>query len=259
MQPADLRIVTYNIHKGFSAGNRRFILPKLRDALIEIDADIVMLQEVQGEHTGLARREPEWPHINHADFLAKDHWPHFAYAKNALYHRGHHGNAILSKHRITHWKNINVSSFSWASRSLLHGVVTLAHSQPLHIICIHFGLIQKKRTQQIQTLCQYIEQCVPQEAPLVIAGDFNDWRLQAEKHFSQHLELKECHHTLHHHYAKTFPAWLPLLKMDRMYYRHIQPTRCDNNAHQWRQLSDHTPLITDFELLRYPSSQAVNF
>ena len=71
MQPADLRIVTYNIHKGFSAGNRRFILPKLRDALIEIDADIVMLQEVQGEHTGLARREPEWPHINHADFFSQ--------------------------------------------------------------------------------------------------------------------------------------------------------------------------------------------
>lgn len=51
MQETVLRVLTYNIHKGFSTGNRRFILPRLREAIIKADADILLLQEVQGKHS----------------------------------------------------------------------------------------------------------------------------------------------------------------------------------------------------------------
>ena len=52
MEENQLRILTYNLHKGFSATNRHFILHKMRDALIESDADIMFLQEIQGQHSG---------------------------------------------------------------------------------------------------------------------------------------------------------------------------------------------------------------
>uniref|UniRef100_UPI003C6D36B3 endonuclease/exonuclease/phosphatase family protein n=1 Tax=Lelliottia amnigena TaxID=61646 RepID=UPI003C6D36B3 len=45
-----LKILTINTHKGFTAFNRRFILPELRDAVRTVGADIVCLQEVMGAH-----------------------------------------------------------------------------------------------------------------------------------------------------------------------------------------------------------------
>jgi len=244
-----LRILTYNIHKGFSASNRRFVLHRLREALVESKADILFLQEVQGEHKQHQITHRDWPELSHADFLAEDVWPHVAYGKNALYSLGHHGNAILSKYPFIRWENINVSSMSWASRSLLHGVLDLPSiEQELHIICIHLGLINTERKQQFKILCERIEEHVPKDAPLIIAGDFNDWSENAERYFSKHLHLRETHQALHNKHARTWPAWLPILKMDRVYYRKIRPVTCERPRYSsWRKLSDHAPLIATFE------------
>ena len=52
-----LRVLTLNIHKGYTALNTRFMLHELRDAIRETGADLVFLQEVQGEHRAKADRE----------------------------------------------------------------------------------------------------------------------------------------------------------------------------------------------------------
>ena len=250
MPENQLRIMTYNVHKGFSSGNRHFILHQIREALIETNADIVFLQEIQGEHKEHEQTHHNWPDCSHSEFLAKDVWPHFAYAKNVTYSVGHHGNAILSKHAIQRWENINVSPFAWASRSLLHGVIQLpGHDQELHIICIHLGLIAMERRRQFKTLCKRIDEHVPHDAPLIVAGDFNDWSGQAEKHFSQQLDLKEAYRSIHNHYAKTWPVWMPVLKMDRIYFRGLEPEHCERPSHRlWNRLSDHAPLLATFKI-----------
>jgi len=250
MQENQLRILTYNLHKGFSVGNRHFILHQIRDALVDSDADILFLQEMQGQHTEHEKNHKNWPDHSHSEFLAHTVWPHYAYAKNVVYDAGHHGNAILSKYALQRWENINVSPFSWASRSLLHGVVKLPNTnKEIHIICIHLGLMAIERRRQFKTLCKRIDEHIPHDAPLIVAGDFNDWTGQAEKHFAQHLDLKEAYRTLHHRYAKTFPAWLPILKMDRIYYRGLEVTSCERpNKKHWKYLSDHAPLLATFTL-----------
>ena len=250
MQENQLRILTYNIHKGFSASNRHFILDRIREALIETDTDLLFLQEMQGEHKEHEQNHKNWPECSHSEFLAEDVWPHFAYAKNAVYNVGHHGNAILSKYALQSGENIPVSPFSWASRSLLHGVIKVPGLvSELHIICIHLGLIGMERRRQFETLCKRIDEHVPHDAPLIVAGDFNDWTGQAEKRFYQHLELKEAYRTLHYRYARTFPAWLPVLQMDRIYYRGLRPLYCERLTHApWNRLSDHTPLLATFEV-----------
>jgi endonuclease/exonuclease/phosphatase family metal-dependent hydrolase len=249
MQKNQLRVLTYNIHKGFSAGNRYFILHQIREALVKIDPDILFLQEIQGKHSEHEQKHINWPECLHSEYLAKDIWPHFAYGKNAVYKVGHHGNALLSKYAFQRWENINVSPFAWASRSLLHGVIQFpAGGAEFHIICIHLGLLGMERRRQITTLCQRIEEHVPLDAPLIVAGDFNDWTAQAETRFYQHLELQEAHRKLHNSYAKTFPAWLPMLQMDRIYYRGLQPITCERLTHApWNRLSDHAPLSATFE------------
>jgi len=250
MNKKGLRILTYNIHKGFNVGNRRFVLHQIRDALIAADADLMFLQEMQGVHLHHEKKIADWPVLSPLEFIAENIWPYHAYGKNAIYSAGHHGNAILSKHPFVHWENINVSPFPWASRSLLHGVIRLSGSdQDVHIVCIHFGLMGKERRLQISKLSARIDNHVPHDAPLIVAGDFNDWLGQADRFFHEHLGLQEIFRETHGRYARSFPSWLPFLPMDRIYYRGLIPVSCERLTQApWHTLSDHAPLTASFAL-----------
>lgn len=250
MEGKGLRVLTYNIHKGFNPGNRRFVLHQIREALAQADADLLFLQEMQGEHRHHEKNIKDWPTLSQFEFIAEGLWPHYIYGKNAVYHAGHHGNAILSKFPFNFWENINVSPFPWASRSLLHGVVQYPESEyEIHVVCIHFGLTGKERRMQLSRLCDRIESHVPRSSPLIIAGDFNDWLGQSERYFHDHLGLREVFHVTHGGYARTFPSWLPILPMDRIYYRGLTPLSCDRLSHlPWSVLSDHAPLAATFSL-----------
>ncbi|MGR9046807.1 MAG: endonuclease/exonuclease/phosphatase family protein [Gammaproteobacteria bacterium] len=250
MKEKGLRVLTYNIHKGFDSGNRRFVLHQIREALVAADADLLFLQEMQGAHRRKEKKVLGWPELSQLEFIAEGVWPYFAYGKNAIYEAGHHGNAILSKYPFESWENINVSPFTWASRSLLHGVIRLpALEMPLHVVCIHFGLTGKERRQQLASLCERIDSDVPHDAPLIVAGDFNDWLGRAERDFHAHLGLQEVFHATHGRHARTFPAWMPLLPMDRIYYRDLMPLSCERLVGTpWHMLSDHAPLAAAFAL-----------
>jgi endonuclease/exonuclease/phosphatase family metal-dependent hydrolase len=243
-----LRVLTYNIHKGFSYGNRRFVLHQIRQSLLTTEADLLFLQEMQGEHARHEKKVADWPDCAQFEFIADGVWPHYAYGKNAIYNAGHHGNAILSKYPFGSWENINVSPFSWASRSLLHGVIRFPEdNRILHVICIHFGLFGVERHRQIKTLCDRIDSHVPHDEPLIIAGDFNDWTEQAQRGFHERLDLQEVFLALHGRHAKTFPAWLPIFCMDRIYYRGLTALSCNRLTDPpWHELSDHAPLLASF-------------
>ncbi len=45
-----LRILTYNMHKGFCFYSRQYVLRELRAAIRQVNADVVFLQEVMGVH-----------------------------------------------------------------------------------------------------------------------------------------------------------------------------------------------------------------
>ncbi|CDL64866.1 Endonuclease/Exonuclease/phosphatase family protein [Klebsiella pneumoniae IS39] len=85
-----LNVLTINTHKGFTAFNRRFILPELRDAVRSVSADIVCLQEVMGAHEVHPLHIENWPDTTHYEFLADTMWSDYAYGRNAVYPEGHH-------------------------------------------------------------------------------------------------------------------------------------------------------------------------
>src|SRR6187431_1834193 len=109
-----LRVATFNIHKGLSMFNRRVVIHTLRDQLRALEADIVFLQEVAGRQDVQARRHGNWPREPQHEFLAdlmwQDHACNYAYGRNAVYDAGEHGNAILSRYPILRWENQDVSS-----------------------------------------------------------------------------------------------------------------------------------------------------
>lgn len=246
-----LHVVTYNMHKGFSGdGRRQFVLRHMREALAAVTADIVFLQETHGEHRGHARQHHDWPESSQFEFLADTLWPHYAYGKNAVYDDGHHGNAILSKYPIRRWENIQVSPYPFAaSRSLLHGQIAVPGcDRDLHLVCVHFGFFGFERRSQIARLCAHIDAVIPHGEPLIVAGDFNDWSARAERHFNEALGLQEAYRSLHGRYARTYPAWAPVLPMDRIYCRGLRATSAERLAGSpWRALSDHTPLHARLE------------
>lgn len=244
-----LKILTYNIHKGFNFSNSRFILHQIREMLNHVNADIVFLQEIHGKHEKHAIKISDWPQASQFEFLADELWPHYAYGKNAIYKKGHHGNAILSKYPFSSWENIDVSIQKRASRSLLHGMIELPTNETLHVICVHLGLLKFEREKQIETLCDRIRSHVPSDDPLVIAGDFNDWRSHSQKQLEVTLGLQEIFKTLRGSYARSFPAWQPTLAVDRIYYRGVKPELCKRfNQSPWRNLSDHLPLYAEFSV-----------
>jgi endonuclease/exonuclease/phosphatase family metal-dependent hydrolase len=251
MPQTSIKVLTYNIHKGFSTGNRRFVLHDIKDSLRQVDADVVFLQEIHGERNITRRRFDDWPNNRQFEFLADQVWAHHAYGKNAIYKSGHHGNAILSKYPFISWENIDVSFMRTASRSLLHGTIVLPESDKnIHIICVHLGLFGREREHQLATLVKRISSHVPADEPLIIAGDFNDWRGQAEHHLHHDLGVKEVFKNTQGSYARTFPAALPLLSMDRIYFRGLDIVDCTRlHGQPWSHLSDHTPLLAEFRII----------
>ena len=250
MPKPSIKVLTYNIHKGFSTSNLRFILHDIKVSLRHVDADVVFLQEIQGERTISKNRFDDWPNNSQFEFLADQVWQHHAYGKNAIYKSGHHGNAILSKYPFIEWENIDVSTMRSASRSLLHGAIQIPGiEQKIHIICVHLGLFERERESQLTTLAKRIASHIPSEEPLIIAGDFNDWRGRAERHLHLDLGVKEVFKTAHGSHARTFPAALPVLSMDRIYYRGLDIINCRRlHGQPWNRLSDHTPLLAEFGL-----------
>ncbi|MCV2219807.1 endonuclease/exonuclease/phosphatase family protein [Thauera sp. Sel9] len=247
----NLRICTYNIHKGFSQFNRRMVVHELRDRLRTLDSDLVFLQEVQGLHLRHPERHPNWPVLPQHEFLAEENWQQTAYGGNAVYDHGHHGNAILSRHAILSQANHDVSDHRFERRGLLHVEVQLpGFDTPVHCVCVHLGLMGGSRRRQMETLAERMEHVAPEGEPLIIAGDFNDWRNHADRLLASRLGLVEAFGNDHGRPARSFPSALPFFRLDRIYVRGFRIRRAEVHfGAPWAQISDHAALTAELEPL----------
>ena len=244
------KVLTVNIHKGFTFFNRKFILPELRDAVRSVGADVVFLQEVTGNHLKHQDKFDNYPEAPHYEFLADTIWPQFAYGRNAVYTNGDHGNAVLSKFPIVRFENRDVSISGPERRGLLHCELKIpGRSVNVHAICVHLGLIENHRVQQMNMLCELVRKDIPAQSPVVVAGDFNDWRHRAHAVLERGADLHEVFVQANGQAARTFPARMPMLRLDRIYVRNaighapvVLPSR------PWSHLSDHAPLAAEIEL-----------
>ncbi|MBD8480083.1 endonuclease/exonuclease/phosphatase family protein [Pseudomonas coleopterorum] len=242
-----LHILTVNTHKGFSPLNRRFVLPELREAVRTLGADVVFLQEVLGMHRSHGQRYDNWSDVPQYEFLADSMWPVYAYGRNAVYPDGDHGNALLSKFPIVRHENLDVSVTGTEERGLLHSVLDVPGHGEVHTICVHLGLRESQRQQQLTLLCRLLDSLDP-TAAVIVAGDFNDWRVRADEALAG-CNMTEVFVEAFGSAAKTFPARLPLLRLDRIYIRNAtahMPKVLSRKP--WSHLSDHVPLAVEVRL-----------
>jgi len=239
-----LRVATYNIHKGFSNFNRRMMVHELRHHLRVLGADIVFLQEVQGRHERHAEQFEDWPAEPQYEFLADSVWSDYAYGRNAVYDHGHHGNAVLSRYPIISAENEDVSAHAFERRGLLHCEIDIPGAPvPLHCLCVHLALNERGRRLQIGALIERVRRLVPDDAPVIIAGDFNDWRNLVGRRLSEALHLDEAFHGHRGKPARSFPSAFPILRLDRIYVRGFSVSHTEiHRGIPWSRISDHAAL-----------------
>ncbi|WP_028603156.1 endonuclease/exonuclease/phosphatase family protein [Ottowia thiooxydans] len=239
-----LRVATYNIHKGVQGigPTRRLEIHNLALAVDTLDADIVCLQEVRMVN----RREADffslWPQVPQAEFLAPEGYE-AVYSTNAVTKHGEHGNALLSRWPIIKHCHEDMSDHRFEQRGLLH-VEILIGEVPLHAIVVHFGLIPASRLRQTAQLQRYIAREVPIDAPVIVAGDFNDWGTQVKK-----LLRAEALHSFEGPRTFTYPSRLPVVQLDHIYARGMEPLGlAAPRGRAWSRMSDHLPLIAEFRM-----------
>ncbi|ABX21992.1 hypothetical protein SARI_02115 [Salmonella enterica subsp. arizonae serovar 62:z4,z23:-] len=89
---------------------------------------------------------------------------------------------------------------------------------------------------------------LPESEPVLVAGDFNDWRQRANPPLKA-AGLEEIFTRAHGRPARTFPVSMPLLRLDRIYVKNANassPTALP--LRNWRHLSDHAPLSAEIHL-----------
>jgi endonuclease/exonuclease/phosphatase family metal-dependent hydrolase len=239
-----LRIATYNIHKGVQGLGpaRRLEIHNLGHAIEQLDADIVCLQEVRKLHHRGPRQFARWPEAAQADFLAPEGYE-AVYRTNAFTRHGEHGNALLSRWNVVDHQHEDMSDHRFEQRGLLHVHVDV-DGTPVHVIVVHLGLVPASRVRQVAQLCRFIEREVPAAAPLVVAGDFNDWGVAMKRVLeSRGLVAAATART------PTYPSRLPMVQLDHVFARGLRPVAQHvPRGRIWWRMSDHLPLIAEFKL-----------
>ena len=246
-----LRVATYNIHKGVRGvgPRKRLEIHNLGLGIEALDADLVCLQEVRLHHRRDARRFERtllgWPEGGQADYLAPEGYE-VAYRTNATTAHGEHGNALLSRWPMGEVGHHDVSDHRFEQRGFLH-VPVLWQGVEVHAVVLHLGLIHASRVRQIEQLASLIHAEVPPGAPLLVAGDFNDWGEKLDGPMADIGLLRACAGPARG--QRTFPSLVPLFALDRVYLRGLacqSATVPRNNG--WARMSDHLPLLVELAL-----------
>lgn len=244
----------------------------LKQAIGLFEADVVFLQEVQGRHDRNAAQfgaeshgHKHWPETaQHEFFAGASH--HSAYGMNAVYDHGHHGNALLSAYPIATTTNHDVSDHAYEQRGILHCVLNTPGAD-VHCYVVHLGLFESGRGRQTEALIEAVLASAPDGEPVIIAGDFNDWRNTLSAKLRKALGVVEvfderastsalgdmvrslARRPSAPTPARTFPAALPWFRLDRIYVRGFQvDTAQVMHGTLWAKLSDHAPIVSTLTL-----------
>lgn len=243
----ELKILTYNIHKGFNWNNSKLTIKALREELKIQAPDLIFLQEVVGENKKLEQKLDNWI-SGQTDFLAQDIWPNKAFSLHAIYDHRNHGNVILSKYPIEKYEVIDISLNPLEKRAILFAEIRVK-KKVIHAYCTHLNLLHRDRMKQYEKIYHILRKKSYRKESIILAGDFNDWNQKASEKIIKFNGLTEAYKDIHGDYAKTFPSFFPFFKLDRIYTKdfEIQSARVLKEG-LWPKISDHLPILVKGKL-----------
>ena len=225
-----LKLATYNIHR--STGTDGACVPeRIAHVINGLQADIIGLQEVGWYHRK-GRRTNQFDFLREktgydiVPGLVRDH-------DNACF-----GNALLTRHHVKSYACLNLTVSGNAPRGAVQAILQTNHGA-LQIIIVHLGLSPWERYRQMKVIADFIR--TQPTIPTVVMGDFNQWLYQTEAS-NQITNLLPGH--VH---ALTFPAQLPVVRLDRMFLsskiKLLGKKVLKNEI--TKKASDHLPLLAE--------------
>lgn len=162
--PGEISVMSYNI-QGHATLLHPNHLENIADAIIEVDADIIGLQEVH-DGTWQSRFEDQTAE------LARQTGRNAVFGRSFDSYGGSYGNAVLTRGRISQTK-VHPLPGRGEPRSVLEATVVLDDT-PVNVYVTHLtawgGLQRGSRAAQVNCIVEIIQRS---EHPFVLLGDFN--------------------------------------------------------------------------------------
>ncbi len=156
--PSVLRVMTYNVHQGFSADGRLNI-PRIAEVIRFANPDILALEESDTVRVTSGGAD-------FIDYVALSLGYHVAYGPPTRAQT--YGVSILSRFEIQSWDYTLLTS-PGDQRVLVH-VVLAVGNVGLHVYAVHLGLAGAERETQT---AEVLQMAGPTPGPKILLGDFN--------------------------------------------------------------------------------------
>jgi endonuclease/exonuclease/phosphatase family metal-dependent hydrolase len=228
-----IRLMTWNIHGARPMLGR----PDLGRVIAFVRGyapDIVALQEIDARRCGPA-----------FDLLSNALGVHRAEARMMIAPEGDRGHVVLTRWPIVRSQLHDVSMERREPRAALEATVATPMGR-LHVVAVHLGLSLRERHRQARKLAAL---ATATATPTIMLGDFNDWLW----HGSVQWALRQ--HFPERSRFRTFPALLPMFRLDRIYCRPAGILRRAFTDAQARAISDHLPVIADVDITVHDPGQ----
>lgn len=233
-----MRVATYNIH-GAVGLDRRRRPDRIAEVLAELDADVMGLQEVEGRRSRSK--------VDQAEHLAARLDLNLVEGPLLLEGKGGYGNALLTRHPVLEVDRRIYERPGSQTRGLLDVQIEDPALGAVRVIVTHLEVRDHRvRATQLRQLKHLVDEGPP--LPTVLMGDLNEW-------WHRRLALRLLDRSVRFlRSPATFPARLPLLRLDRIAARGLRSTDPENRAVRietrlTRVASDHLPLVADLELV----------
>jgi endonuclease/exonuclease/phosphatase family metal-dependent hydrolase len=230
----DLRIVTYNIHRGRGL-DRRTRPERIAEVLQALNPDIIALQEVIG---------PGRTSAGHAELIGAALGMGWIMGPIRELRNHQFGNMILSRFPMWNHAQYDLSWQTCEPRGTQRVAVDVGPGT-LQVYNAHLGTALLERRYQAARLAAWVhDRRTP--GPKILLGDFNEWsRTLAGDILAEKLQSIDIFQFLKR--RRTYPGIFPLVHLDHIYYEGDITVR-DVSLPKTRLAllaSDHLPLVAD--------------
>ncbi len=235
MDDATFKIVSYNIHKAIGTDRQRDPL-RILNVLMEVDADIVVLQEADRRFGMRERTLPTFLVEQQTDYVPVP----FDVQHDSM---GWHGNTIMVRRDAAILEHDVLHIPYLEPRGVVTASVRLPYGPELTVFGMHLDLSGLWRVQQARAIAE-LAQAAQERRPTLLAGDLNEWRANGSclKIFARHFTMLEC--------GRSFPSRRPIGKLERI--MHGPPLEVVEYGVHHSSLasraSDHLPVWAVFRL-----------
>lgn len=238
-----MRVMSWNVHAMVGA-DRRCDPDRIARVIGELAPDVAGLQEVG------APIEPGGP-PDPAQVLAGLTGMSAAFGATMRHRRGFaYGNAVLARHPILAVRSYDLSVSGREPRGCVRADVDLEGAR-VHFFAAHLGLHwRERRRQAAQLLSADILRDAALAFPMVLVGDFNSLSNRSAVPRWLRRQLVDCALAARNE-APTFPAFFPLLRLDRCFVDAAFRVRSVDVVRTplARRASDHLPLVVELDVL----------